>query len=234
MNATKAYTAGLLLVFLLPLAVPITQRLYEPLPPTYDAPGSQRSDEPMSSTVERLDDLIRRLPASRGLTVVCESLLYASPQGQRPASLFDDFFAADQVSRFDANGDGTNELVMIRDDAQGNPARFIAYDAFERDSILVIDLTLPDYAPIRNKRLQFQGFYDVLGEGIKAAFFGSDEGGVIVVDQEDPSELAYEFDATFRYYGINDFNGDEKMDILVGNTQERRVEIRTFYFEDEE
>ena len=116
---------------------------------------------------------------------------------------------------------------MIREDNQGNPDRFVVYDVALLDSLFTLDLTQPEYAPIRTGEMRFQGFYDYLGDGTKDVTFGGE--GVLLVDPEDASHPFFVDLGECRFMGVSDFNGDDKQDLVLRNEVLRRIEIRTFF-----
>lgn len=207
MNAMKSCSTALFVLLLALLALPAqAQRAYEPALPTF----------------ERLDDVYQQDTYPHN-----DSLYYFSAPGQRLARVFSDGFESGDISAFDFDGNGTSEIVMIHEDDQGNPDRFVVYDVAQRAELFTLDLTLPDYAPIRTGQMRFEGFHDYLSDGSKDVTFGGE--GVILVDPEDTSHPIFIDLGECRFMGVGDFNGDDKQDLVLRNVTLRRIEIRTFY-----
>lgn len=154
------------------------------------------------------------------------TLLFESQPGERPTGLFSH---ADHMRNLDANGDGTQDLIMTRNNAQG-----------DLDALRVLDMTtneilfeMEDVQTTLNLTGQdvflFYGFADPNGDSIQDAIFASNREVVVgVVDASDfniwlvglnPSE------GTLQLNNIVDLTGDgfEELIIVYPNEQVVRV-----------
>ena len=151
-------------------------------------------------------------------------MLWQSESGMNPSVTLIEF--TDFVSKFDATGDGKPDLVMTRDDEQGNLRDILVRDAatgetFWRVEDVAVTLGFPDIGTTK-----LWGFADVNGDGEQEALFTTET----QVRAYDPSsnELSYMLGLTYGYLVATDFNGDGHEELIIFLPDTRQVQIWTW------
>lgn len=162
------------------------------------------------------------------------------PQGLRPAFLG----SADarqallgfqiELEKFDLNGDGSPEVVVIREDAEGNPTELAVLDVspFAKTSAGFTELWTVDLTQLRGNSslgpLLFMGFFDVFFEidlesTLRAAVFSGE--GVQVFHPDFGSDVVFSLDSSYELLGVVDVDGDGLHELIVDNTTEGVYEV---------
>ncbi len=165
-------------------------------------------------------------------------LLYQSPEGDGPApSYFDEFSINDLDGcggRFDADGDGTPDLILQRDDDQGNLQDLRVIDAPTGEIVWEMQnvqhtLGYIDTGLIRYGFAKFYGFAKVFGDDEPEAIFIS-EMDVLVFDPSDNS-LEWSWGETndtsqkVRLLAVCDFTDDGYEELLIFLLQTKQVQV---------
>ena len=145
-------------------------------------------------------------------------VLFASQPGVRPFFLD----GSQSVRNTDANGDGTRDFIMRREDDDGNLVRLAAFDMTTREEIWTLNLTGLDVGLV-------WGIYSLMVEGEKrrvVVLSGEASRGAFIFRPEIDDEVLFRLDpATYRLFGITDLNNDGSDDLIVGNRATRTVEV---------
>ncbi len=158
-----------------------------------------------------------------------DSLLYVIAPGARLQRIFSDGFESGDVSRFDLNGNGSRDVVVFRDDIEGNPAELIVYDLALLDSLFTLDFLSGGWPFNPAADVSLRGFYDLNNDGLKDVVFGGE--GMAIYDPREPDHPAFIFADTgeCRYLGVADVNQDGILDLVIANTRDRQIEVYNFY-----
>ena len=78
------------------------------------------------------------------------------------------------------------------------------------------------FKALRQKEETFLGFFDLTGNGEKEIVFGGD--GLAILDAE-ADHIGFQLGPNFQFLGVMDYNGDKKMDIVVGNKRKKEVQV---------
>lgn len=154
--------------------------------------------------------------------------IFESEPGTRPSAIFTDGFESGDVSRLlDANGDGNAELVLTRDDIEGNLQGLLAIDLVFNDTIFVIQ-DVQGLLTDDGTLVLFRGFADADADGTREAVFATDS-EVFLVDPRDTKAVDWSsnfnigFPPTLRLIGITDMTDDGFEEIVVFLPEERQV-----------
>ena len=122
----------------------------------------------------------------------------------------------------DLNGDGSPEIVMVHDDAQGTPQELVVVDVAPSSSEVLWTLDLNAVGGALDTK--FHGFFDIWsGVENRAAVFGGE--GVQVFHPDSGNDVVFSLDANHRLLGVVDFDGDELHELIVENTVEDVIQV---------
>ncbi|MBN2011405.1 T9SS type A sorting domain-containing protein [candidate division KSB1 bacterium] len=125
----------------------------------------------------------------------------------------------------DANGDGTNDFMMLRDDAQGNPNQLVVMDGATREPFIIIITPLAFFGT-ETFTYTFIGWFDVDADGNREAIF-YDRDAKVVLGAESVAESFLE-DIFLKLHNVElitvaDVDNDGFVDVLVANRSERSL-----------
>ncbi len=159
-------------------------------------------------------------------------LIYQSEPGTRPASIFADGFESGDLSRFDLNGDGKPDMVLIREDDDGNLKSLLVIDlssSFARDTLTFIQDVPQTLGLAEKDGMKFFGFADVDGDDTNEIVFANGR-DVWLVDPSDHSlewvysvQVPAEFPVLLR--AVIDITDDSFPDIILFLPQTKQVEV---------
>lgn len=206
--------------------------------PLVGSPAVDASDASICSafaTDQRGPGFPRLLDGNGDFTAVCDvgaaetaeksptpglSLLWQSPQDFLVASARARLREAPDPTSLDANGDGTPELVLVRDDPQGQPGQIEIRDGQSNtllatfDAAAVAAVVGEDCAPFRG----FVAFDDTDG---KEAVFACQGALVIAFDGTE----RFATTAEQRFAGLLDASRDGRADVVVLDAGLRAMQI---------
>ena len=148
-------------------------------------------------------------------------MLWQSESGMNPSVTLVEF--TDFESRFDATGDSKPDLVMTRDDEQGNLRDILVRDAATGETFWRVE-DVP--TTLGNIFVQLWGFADVNGDGEQEALFTTET----QVRAYDPNsnELSYMLGLTYEFLGATDLNGDGHEELIIFLPDTRQVQVWTW------
>lgn len=155
------------------------------------------------------------------------TLLFESEPGMRPASYEVDhpIFSVEEAKRFDANGDGRPDLVLQREDAQGNLQDLRVLDG--RTRALLWEVQDVQTTLGFNFDPELWGFADPLGTGTPYAIFHSDHEvkGSALEDNGDEFQLRLQGPSSLRLIAAIDLTSDgwEELIIFLPDTEQIQV-----------
>ncbi len=120
-----------------------------------------------------------------------------------------------ELHRFDANGDGVDDLITVEEDEQGNPVAIVAFDVMTGEQI--VSVHVPEEFPVL-----FRGFGVFVPSDFPVAVFG--DVGVVLVDPA-TNEHVFTLDPTNRLAGVADMNNDGLANLIIRNEQTQTVEV---------
>lgn len=168
-------------------------------------------------------------------------VLWLSEPGVRPAAIFTDGFESGDLSRFDANGDGTAELILQRDDSEGNlqdlmvryPSHIDTLDGLWPWNLPDVQqtLSLSGKRTATGEAFVFWGFGDPDGDGFREAiFFNQHE--VALIDPRAQQQVNWRssfsdlgLPSDLRLLGVMDLTGDGIEEVVVALPQTRQVAV---------
>ena len=164
------------------------------------------------------------------------TLLYESPEGTRPAQLVcsgcvgasDLAFGA--VTRSDADGNGTPDLILHREDEQGHLMGILVIDAQTQQVIWDVPdvhetLGMSDIYPV-----SFFGFADPFGSGVPHALFHNEQD--LRFFSPNNTELIVKWSwretqsgGSVHLISVGDVTGDDIGDIILFLSDTRQVQV---------
>lgn len=159
-------------------------------------------------------------------------VLFLSEPGTRPSQIFADGFESGNLSRLDANGDMKQDLVLEKEDDDGNLLGLIVIDGTTLGAARLDTLwRIQDVQGILDSAtvsVQFSGFCDCDADGTREVVFATDN-EVFLVDPRDPQTINWRssfnigFPLELRMVGLTDMTSDGFEDIVVVLPQARQV-----------
>ena len=160
---------------------------------------------------------------------------YRSEEGVEPSVIFTDGFESGDLSRYDINGDGQQDLPLIKEDPNGNLQSIRVIDTRTREVLWEVqDVQQTFYAftdITMSLGLGFYGFADPFGSGQPHAIFtgGPD---IRLYDPTDNSlgwALSVEIPSEFpvRLLAVTDFTNDGFDDLIIYLTETRQILVLT-------
>ena len=151
-------------------------------------------------------------------------MLWQSESGMNPSVTLVEF--TDFESRFDATGDSKPDLVMTREDDQGNLRDILVRDAatgetFWRVEDVAVTLGFPDIVTTK-----LWGFADVNGDGEQEALFTTET--QLRAYDPNSNELSYMLGLTYEFLGATDLNGDGHEEFIIFLPDTRQVQVWTW------
>jgi len=146
-------------------------------------------------------------------------MLWQSEPGFRPAGLMlvlgdGNALQWDGIgkSRWDASGDGKPDLIMMREDDQGNLRDILVRDTATGETFWRVE-DVSTTLGLANIFVQLLGFADVNGDGEREALFTTET----EVRAYDPSsnELSWLVGPIYRFLGATDLTGDSHEEIIA-------------------
>ena len=136
-----------------------------------------------------------------------EMLWQSEPGFRPPAGIY-----LPRVVGFDATGDGKPDLVMTRDDDQGNLRDILVRDTATGETFWRVE-DVSTTLGLANIFVQLLGFADVNGDGEREALFTTET----EVRAYDPSsnELSWLVGPIYRFLGATDLTGDSHEEIIA-------------------
>ena len=155
-------------------------------------------------------------------------VFFLSDPGTRPSAIFADGFESGNLSRLDFNGDDTPDLVMTREDAQGNLEGILVVNAATLDTLWrVIDVPTTLGIP---GTMDLWGFADADADGTREALF-ADPGDVVLIDPRSNTRnwaLNPEQNTLpIRLMGASDVTEDGFEEVFIALRGTRQVQVWT-------
>ncbi len=154
---------------------------------------------------------------AQGLTLFFESL-----PGQQPAGIVADLPL--YAGRFDANGDGTRDLILRRNDGQNRLQDIRALDG-ETQEVLLEIRDVPGTLSLSGMDVFLVGFSDVFGDGRPQALFSSDTEVVAVNPGDNSTSFRTLAPGPIVLLNVTDLTGDGIDDLIISLTETRQVQV---------
>lgn len=154
-------------------------------------------------------------------------VLFTSNPGEEPAGLFSH---SDLIRNLDANGDGTADLVMTSNDAQGVLMEILVLDVATNETLFQVDDVQATLNLTGQDVFRFHGFADPDGDGVQDALFYSDREVVVgVVNDADFDIWQRGFnpngDSMMFFYGTTAITNDGSEELVIGYRDEGVVRV---------
>lgn len=131
-------------------------------------------------------------------------------------------FFTDFDNRFDANGDGAPDLILTREDSDGNLQAMRVVDA--ASGTMIIDWQNLVFMLGEKDGMKFFGFVDPDGDGIPDALFNTEAlaSRVWLINTSDDS-LSFHTGGTLL--GVMDLTGDSYVEILILLEETQQMQV---------
>ncbi len=152
-------------------------------------------------------------------------VLFVSQPGEYPSGLFSH---SDPQRHFDANGDGTPDLIITRNNAQGDLDALRAVDVATNEILFEIPDVQGTLSLTSQNVYRFYGFADPDGDDVQDAIFASDQEVVVGAVDMDISEWESGFNlngGTLDLVGVTDLTGDDAEEVIIYYPDEDVVRI---------
>lgn len=154
-------------------------------------------------------------------------VLFTSNPGEEPVGLFSH---SDLIRNLDANGDGTADLVMTSNDAQGVLMEILVLDVATNETLFQIRDVQTTLNLSGQDFYRFHSFADPDGDGVQDALFYSDREVVVgVVNDADFDIWQRGFnpngDSVMFFYGTTAFTNDGSEELVIGYRDEDVVRV---------
>lgn len=159
-------------------------------------------------------------------------VLWLSEPGVRPVQILEGL-QSDGASRFDLDGDGLAELILQRDDSEGNLQDLVINPTY----IDTLDGLWPDVQQTLSlsgkaaAAFEFWGFADADGDGVREALFFNDV-EVALIDPRARQQVNWRSSYSslglppdLRLLGAADLTGDGVEEIVIALPQARQVAL---------